>query len=106
MVSASAPDLEPVWADPVLVEQVLINLVRNACDAMVGQAANRRILITAARIPQQGFVKVTVSDSGPGLGGKTIDQLCAAFFPPNPMAWAWAGHCRSIIELHPWGTGC
>lgn len=96
-----APDLEPVWADPVLVEQVLINLVRNACDAMVGQAANRRILITAARIPQQGFVKVTVSDSGPGLGGKTIDQLCAAFFSTKPDGMGMGlAICRSIIELH------
>lgn len=96
-----APDLEPVRADPVLVEQVLINLVRNACDAMSGQPGPRRLLITAARIPQQGFVKVMVSDSGPGLGGKTIDQLCAAFFSSKPDGMGMGlAICRSIIELH------
>ncbi|HEX5312555.1 PAS domain S-box protein [Aquabacterium sp.] len=96
-----APDLEPVRADPVLVEQVLINLVRNACDAMSGRSGPRRLLITASRIPQQGFVKVMVSDSGPGLGGKTIDQLCAAFFSTKPDGMGMGlAICRSIIELH------
>ena len=95
------PGLPKVQADAVLLEQVLINLVRNAVDAMAHQAGPRRIHIQGGPSPQAGFVKVVVADSGPGLNGQTIDQLCAPFYSTKSDGMGMGlAICRSIIELH------
>lgn len=96
-----AEGLSQVMADPVLLEQVLINLVRNACDAMSQQSADRQLLIQAHPSAQSGFVKVVVADSGPGLGGRAIDQLCEPFYSTKSDGMGMGlAICRSIIELH------
>ncbi|MBI2731915.1 MAG: PAS domain S-box protein, partial [Aquabacterium sp.] len=74
----SEPNVPEVVADPVLIEQVVINLVRNASDALVGQAGERRILISAAQAGR--FVRVSVTDNGPGLQGQRGDRLFAPFY--------------------------
>ncbi len=92
-------DLPPVLADPVLVEQVLINLVRNAADALA-DAAGPRLRIAASRTGGR-FVRVDVDDNGSGLDGRGIDELAAPFHStkPNGMGMGLA-ICRSVIEAH------
>src|SRR5690606_13007441 len=62
-------DLDPstlcVLVDKVQIQQVLINLIRNACEAM-GSSPERRLTI-ATQPDQPGFVRVTVSDTGAGI---------------------------------------
>lgn len=94
-----ASDLPPVLADPVLVEQVLINLLRNAADALAG-AAQPHLRIAASRAGAR-FVRVDVDDNGCGLGGRGIDELATPFHStkPNGMGMGLA-ICRSVIEAH------
>ncbi len=97
-----APDapVPQVLADVVLIEQVVANLVRNACEALSGQPQPRRVWLTvAAGAP--GFVRVTVRDNGPGLGGQTVDTLCEPFFTTKSEGMGMGlAICRSIVELH------
>ena len=110
------PGLPEVDADPVLVEQVVLNLVRNACDEMSGphaaeaQGRPRRIRLSAATSsaeageqapPGDGFVRLDVEDSGPGLRGRAVDQLMTPFYSTKPEGMGMGlAICRSIIEAH------
>lgn len=108
--------LPQVVADPVLIEQVVANLVRNACDAMAHQDAPRRIRIQAEAVhaatagegaPASSFVRVTVTDSGPGLHGQTVTTLCTPFFTTKSDGMGMGlAICRSIVELHYGALDC
>lgn len=93
------PDLPAVWADPVLVEQVLINLVRNAADALAATTAPR--LQVSASLAGKRFVRVDVDDNGCGLGGRAIDELAAPFHSTKADGMGMGlAICRSVIEAH------
>ncbi len=93
------PHLPEVVADPVLIEQVVVNLVRNASDALSTQAGERRIHVSAA--PAGRFVRVSVTDNGPGLQGQRGDRLFAPFYSTKAEGMGMGlAICRSIIELH------
>ncbi len=94
------PDLPEVVADAVLIEQVVINLVRNAADALAQHAEPRRIEVSARRAGER-FVRVDVLDNGPGLQGLTAEQLCAPFYSTKREGMGMGlAICRSIIEAH------
>jgi len=106
-----APELPAVDADPVLIEQVVLNLVRNACDEMAGlPAAQRKLRIAIARAGSsatpgasdaEGFLRLDVDDSGPGLRGRSVEQLVTPFYSTKPDGMGMGlAICRSIIEAH------
>jgi len=103
-----ADPLPAVLADAVLVEQVVINLVRNAADALQAQPLDaqqrpRRIEIHSRLIAGEAlsFVRVDVLDNGPGLGGLGVETLCAAFYSTKREGMGMGlAICRSIIEAH------
>ncbi|MGH6646668.1 PAS domain S-box protein [Aquabacterium sp.] len=95
------PNLPTVMADPILIEQVAANLVRNACDELAHASQPRRVRIQT--LPGAGgrFAKVVVTDNGPGLGGRSIDELCTPFYSTKSDGMGMGlAICRSIIELH------
>jgi two-component system sensor histidine kinase DctS len=98
-------DLE-VQADPVLIEQVVINLIRNAADALVGAAVDGasisvRTLLERDAAGEPAHAVVEVHDNGPGLQGRTIEQLTAPFFSTKAEGMGLGlAICRSIIESH------
>jgi two-component system sensor histidine kinase DctS len=102
------PDLPALLADAVLVEQVVINLVRNAADALQARPQGRRIEIRSSRSASSAhasggveFVRVAVSDNGPGLGGRGVETLCAPFYSTKRDGMGMGlAICRSIIEAH------
>jgi two-component system sensor histidine kinase DctS len=108
---AVAADLPKVDADPVLIEQVVLNLVRNACDEMAGvPAAQRRLRVSLSRAgtsatpgarDAEGFLRLDVDDGGPGLRGRSVEQLVTPFYSTKPDGMGMGlAICRSIIEAH------
>ncbi|MCF8167732.1 MAG: PAS domain S-box protein, partial [Rhodoferax sp.] len=91
--------LAPVQADPVLIEQVLINLVRNAADALSG-TADPSIVVTVSAAGAR-FLRVDVDDNGCGLGGRSIKELAEPFHSTKPEGMGMGlSICRSVIESH------
>lgn len=102
----SVPEHVPrVDADPVLMEQVVINLVRNAADALAGtagsvQGAGRTIRMVVARDGPQAL-RLTVEDNGPGLQGRTVEEICAPFYSTKTSGMGMGlAICRSVVEVH------
>jgi len=106
-----AAGLPKVDADPVLIEQVVLNLVRNACDEMAGvPAAQRRLRIGISRAgtsampgasDAEGFLRLDIDDAGPGLRGRSVEQLVTPFYSTKPDGMGMGlAICRSIIEAH------
>jgi two-component system, LuxR family, sensor histidine kinase DctS len=88
-----------VTADPVLIEQVIINLLRNATDALIS-TTDRRIEVTIHGAGER-FLRIDVTDNGPGLAGRGIKQLCTAFYSTKSDGMGMGlAICRSIIEAH------
>ncbi|MEA3016354.1 MAG: two-component system, LuxR family, sensor kinase FixL, partial [Sphingomonadales bacterium] len=94
-------DVDPslkVDADPVQIQQVLINLVRNAAEAME-QSGERRLSVTAKR--EGDRVEICVQDSGPGIAQ---DSRAHLFEPFQSTKAAGMGIglsiCRTIVEAH------
>ncbi len=94
-----ATDLPAVEMDAVLIEQVVVNLLRNAADALRETPPPRQVRIATRQAG--GFVVVDVCDNGPGLGGRTAEQLTAPFYSTKPEGMGMGlAICRSIVEAH------
>lgn len=90
-----------IVADSVLIEQVVVNLVRNAADALAHRPGEGRIEVATSLSADRRFVRIDVTDNGPGLAGRAIDQLCAPFYSTKPEGMGMGlAICRSIIEAH------
>jgi two-component system sensor kinase FixL len=93
------PEAATVLVDRVQIEQVLINLVRNAIEAMA-DSAERRLLISS-RPDDSHFVRVTVADSGPGVPPEIADNLFRAFAGSKAGGMGLGlSICRTIIEAN------
>ena len=98
---ALAPDLPPVYADRVMVEQVLLNLVKNAIEAMRATAPGQRELRIEGRVNLDDEVEVRVLDRGGGLSPAQSEQLFSPFFTTKTDGLGIGlAICRSIIEYH------
>ncbi|MBX2868651.1 MAG: PAS domain-containing protein [Acidiferrobacterales bacterium] len=87
-------------ADPVQIEQVLLNLMRNGVDAMEsGEVSARRLTLTV-KVTKQG-IKVSVKDTGKGCDDETIDRLFEPFFTTKTSGLGIGlGISESIIHAH------
>lgn len=87
--------------DSIQIHQVVLNLVKNALDAVQEQPKNKRhITIATSVIPKEG-VKVTVADTGPGVKQKNIKNIFSAFYSTKPKGMGLGlSVCQSIIENH------
>jgi signal transduction histidine kinase/ligand-binding sensor domain-containing protein len=94
-------DLPPVEGDPVQVQQVLLNLIMNAIEAMSSIHGAPRELLILSENAKPGFVAVEVRDSGPGLPPEGLDALFDAFYTTKPTGLGMGlSISRSIIEAH------
>jgi signal transduction histidine kinase len=96
-----AEGLPRIQADRVQLQQVILNLIVNAVEAMSGVGEGTRELLISTSGDASNGVFVSVRDSGPGLDPKTMDRLFDAFFTTksNGMGMGLA-ICHSIIETH------
>ena len=93
--------LPRVRCDPVMIEQVVLNLVKNAIEAMQNVALPARRLVLRTSAAAGGMVHVAVSDSGPGVPKNFEEKLLAPFYTTKALGMGLGLHiCRSIIEAH------
>jgi len=92
------PELPPVLADRVMLEQVVMNLAKNAVEAMDGRE-RRELSVATSR--GDGQAKVSVSDTGPGVTPALQEKLFAPFFTTKAEGMGMGLNiCRSIVEYH------
>lgn len=96
-------DLDPetglVLVDRIQVQQVLINLMRNAIEAMSGSPV--RMLTVSSRPHDEGFVRVTVADTGPGVAPEIAADLFRAFNSTKESGMGLGlSICRTIVEAN------
>lgn len=100
-ISASlvlAPDLPAISIDRIAIQQVILNLVRNAVDAMAG-SPKRALTITTRT--SSGMVEIAVADTGPGLAPEIAARLFQPFLTTKPDGLGIGlSVCRSIAEIH------
>ncbi len=102
-VAARLPQL---MVDPILIEQVLVNLIRNAAEA-VDQAkrppAQRsvEVRVVPKHVEGQGMIEFSVQDTGKGLAPEVMERLFEAFFSTKSEGMGIGLNlCRSIVESH------
>jgi signal transduction histidine kinase len=95
-----ASSLPAVLGDRVPLQQVVLNLVLNAIEAMREQEPDRRCVLVRTR-PRARVVRVSVLDNGPGLPRERSQQLFEPFYTTKPGGMGMGlAISRSIIEAH------
>ncbi len=102
-----AQRLPPLLCDPILIEQVLLNLLKNAAEAIDDArlpAARRRIelrVIPRHSAEEGGVIEFSVTDTGPGLPDEVLARIYEAFFSTKAEGMGIGlSLCRSIVESH------
>jgi signal transduction histidine kinase len=96
-----ANDLPLIDGDRVQLQQVIMNLIINAIEAMSGVADAPRALWISTGLAEPGDVLVAVRDSGPGLDPAGREHLFTAFYTTKSAGMGMGlAICRSIIQAH------
>jgi two-component system sensor histidine kinase DctS len=96
-LAESDPEIQ---ADPLLLQQVLLNLLRNAMDAMAATPPERREIRVVAE-SEAGSVTVSIADRGCGIAPALRDKLFEPFFTTKAEGMGMGLNiCRSIMEFH------
>ena len=91
--------LPPIEGDQVQLQQVLLNLIVNGCDAMQSRAHGRELTITSGE--GSGGVEVVVSDRGHGIPATDLETIFSPFVTSKPEGMGLGlAVCRTIIEAH------
>jgi two-component system sensor kinase FixL len=98
VVTALAPGLPPVLADRVQLQQVILNLIVNACDAMKDAPAPRQLVVSTAADGSDP-VRVSISDTGTGIPADQLDRIFERFVTTKREGLGMGlSVCRTIIE--------
>lgn len=99
-----APQLPSVLADIVMLEQVLLNLTRNAIESMQSVAPERRVLRIVAQldtVTAPPNVVISVIDHGPGIPSEVAERLFSPFFSTKAEGMGMGLNiCRTAVEFH------
>jgi C4-dicarboxylate-specific signal transduction histidine kinase len=97
----ASPEIPPVTGDPVQLQQVLLNLVLNALEAVAEMPVGRRNVMVRAKVHGEHEVEVTVRDTGLGIAPDKLGRLFEPFFTTKPNGLGIGlSICRTIIEAH------
>ncbi|MFT4171625.1 MAG: PAS domain S-box protein [Rhodocyclaceae bacterium] len=100
IVTRIASNLPRVYADRIMVEQVLLNLIKNAAEAEEGQSPERKV-VTVETHQSNDMIEVSVIDNGYGVSPENLEKLFSAFFSTKSEGMGMGLNiCRSIIEFH------
>jgi signal transduction histidine kinase len=97
----STPELPPVSGDPIQLQQVFLNLLMNASEAISeGGAHDRRITVVSTN-PAPGLVEIAVADTGGGAKDLDLEQMFGSFVTTKPGGLGMGlAISRSIVEAH------
>jgi signal transduction histidine kinase len=100
LVSVITPDALPILGDRIQLQQVILNLVVNAIDAMADMPSENRIIsIRTSRV--EDFAELSVSDRGPGIPGDKLKEVFEPFFTSKAEGMGMGlSIARTIIEAH------
>jgi PAS domain S-box-containing protein len=95
------PDLPAIEADPIQLQQVLLNLVINSFDAMRDMPLSRRKVVIATERNAEDAIRASVRDYGVGISEETRDRLFDHFFTTKAQGLGMGlAIVRSIVESH------
>jgi PAS domain S-box-containing protein len=95
------PGASPVLADRVQMQQVVLNLIVNACEAMAGVAPAERKLTIATRLTDDGSIECSILDRGHGIAPGDTERIFQSFVTTKKHGLGLGlAICRSIIEAH------
>jgi len=95
------PALPPILGDRVQLQQVLLNLIVNACDAMADQPPRDRQITIAETLTAGGSVQLSVRDQGPGVAEERLDLIFEPFVTTKEAGLGLGlAICRSIVTAH------
>lgn len=101
IIVALPENLPRIVVDRIMIEQVLLNLVKNGIEAMNDVPVERRQLTLQARLLDERMLEVTVADHGHGLATEDAEKIFAPFYTTKPEGMGIGlAICRSIIEFH------
>lgn len=101
-----ASDLPAIYVDAVQLQQVALNLIRNAMEAMVA-SPQRELGVVVQTGMERGWVTFKVIDRGPGLAPGAEAQLFNPFFTTKPNGMGIGlSICQSIVQAHGGEIGC
>jgi signal transduction histidine kinase len=96
-----AADLPPIMGDRVQLQQVVVNLILNAIEAMSTVEDRERDLVIKTQRGEGDEVRVAVQDSGIGLDPKNVERIFDAFHTTKPGGLGMGlSISRSIVERH------
>jgi signal transduction histidine kinase len=95
------PELPPIMGHTGQLQQVIINLIQNAIDAMGTVESDRRVLQVRTDHNSGDAISITVEDTGPGIDPKKADEVFDAFITSKPHGMGLGlAICRMIVERH------
>jgi signal transduction histidine kinase len=101
VIADVAPDLPPLLADAVQIQQVLLNLILNACEAMSNLPVADRKLLLAAATTVTGNVRLSIRDRGSGIPPALIERLFDPFVTTKPEGLGLGlSIARTIVAAH------
>jgi len=94
-------EVPPVMGDRVQLQQVLLNLIMNAVEAMSSVESRERSLLVKSELHGAGDLLITVEDSGPGIDPNDMDRIFDALFTTKSHGMGLGlSICQSIIASH------
>jgi C4-dicarboxylate-specific signal transduction histidine kinase len=93
--------LPPVFADRVQLQQVLLDLLLNACDAMAADTSDEKQVTIVTAETETGGVELSVADQGTGIPPDEMDRVFEPFVTSKPHGLGLGlAICRSIVTAH------
>ncbi|MCB2183878.1 MAG: HAMP domain-containing protein [Desulfobulbaceae bacterium] len=104
-VTDLSPDLSHIIADPAQLQQVFLNLILNAVDAVSSLSERQGLITIQTRQSEEGFVQISITDNGKGIGRESLGKIFNPFFTTKPQGTGLGlAITKRLIEQHNGGS--